>query len=186
MKITAITRYKHGELYAILNRLGWTQSELARRTGIQPGTIGYIINLAKRPSSKHANKIQSALGEAGVFFDPLSEWPEAFEGLGVGYKIEETRDIEPEALIGNREAMMIAAPQDDSREEVYVALESALSELSEREQSVLKHRFYENQTLDDIGKKCGVSRARVSQIEKKAIRTLRSPLRLQKLEEVIR
>ena len=58
MKITAITRYKHGELYAILQRIGWTQSELARQTNLRIGTIGDIINLVKRPTVEQADAIQ--------------------------------------------------------------------------------------------------------------------------------
>ena len=81
MKITALTRYKHGELYAVLKRLGWNQSELSRRSGLAATLVGRIINLQYRPSQKMADAIQKAIGEAGEFFDVLEQWPEDFKGL---------------------------------------------------------------------------------------------------------
>jgi RNA polymerase primary sigma factor len=65
-------------------------------------------------------------------------------------------------------------------------LRTVLSTLTEREQSVLDYRFgltdgY-SRTLEEVGKKFDVTRERIRQIEAKALRKLRHPTRLKKLE----
>jgi len=93
MKITAITKFKHGSLWAAIKQLGWTQAELARRTGLHQTQIGTIINLQQRPTEKEANTIQRVLGENGIYFDPTQEWPETFRGLPKRITIEQTKEV---------------------------------------------------------------------------------------------
>lgn len=180
MKITAITRYKHGELYAILRRIGWTQSELSRQTGIHPATIGNIINLAKRPTAEQADAIQKALGIAGEYLDVLAEWPETFEGLKPGYRREQTADVPLERLLDHPEVMQLAAPEyeDDGLEE---RVEDAMSKLSPRHRFVLRERFWNGELLATIARRTKTSRERVQQIEAAALRELRHPARLKSL-----
>ena len=56
---------------------------------------------------------------------------------------------------------------------------SALSELSERESSIIKLRFgldgNRSHTLKELGEIFGVTRERIRQIQQKALRKLRSP-----------
>lgn len=183
MKITAITRYKHGELYAVLNRLGWTQAELARRCGLDPGRVCEVININKRPSQKTADAIQKALGEAGEYFDVLEQWPETFEGIKPGTRKEETMEVPMECLLGCREAMMLPAPEQRSDNGLEAAIDECLETLTEREKRVLEARFYESKTLEDVAKEFGlVSRDRIRQIEAKALRKLHHPTRIRNLE----
>jgi RNA polymerase primary sigma factor len=61
-----------------------------------------------------------------------------------------------------------------------------LSELSERERMVLELRFglkdgYER-TLEEVGRQLNVTRERVRQIEAKALKKLRHPIRIKQLE----
>ena len=183
MKITAITRYKHGELYAILNRLGWTQSELARRAGLDAGRVGEVVNLNKRPSQKTANAIQNALGEAGEYFDVLEQWPETFQGIKKGTTKEETMEVPMECLIGCREAMKLPAPEQQSGDGLDTVMDECLATLTERERQVIEARFYEYRTLDEVGGQYRVGRERVRQIEAKALRKLRSFTRMEKLRQ---
>ena len=65
-------------------------------------------------------------------------------------------------------------------------LVTVLSELSERERTVLELRFglkdgYER-TLEEVGRKLNVTRERVRQIEAKALKKLRHPGRIKQLE----
>lgn len=64
-------------------------------------------------------------------------------------------------------------------------LEEALSELTDREQQVLRLRFGfddgHERTLEEVGKYFGVTRERVRQIEAKALKKLRHPVRSKKL-----
>ena len=65
-------------------------------------------------------------------------------------------------------------------------LQEVISTLSEREQKVLKLRFGVAdgcpRTLEEVGSMFTVTRERIRQIEAKALRKLRHPTRLQKLE----
>jgi len=65
------------------------------------------------------------------------------------------------------------------------ALFSVLGELSEREERVLRLRYglddNKPRTLEEVGKEFAVTRERIRQIEAKALKKLRSPMRIKKL-----
>ena len=69
------------------------------------------------------------------------------------------------------------------------ALTSILSTLTESEQEILRMRYgldgYEPMSLQQIGDKFNLSKERIRQIEKKAIRRLRHPSRSQKLKSFL-
>lgn len=87
-------------------------------------------------------------------------------------------------LIGDDKAISpeAAAAQAMLRQHI----EEALEELNPKEQEVLRLRFGLNdgreRTLDEIGKKFGVTRERIRQIEAKALKKLRSPKHRKKLQ----
>ena len=68
-------------------------------------------------------------------------------------------------------------------------LEEVLKTLTEREETVLRLRFGISdgypRTLEEVGNRFGVTRERVRQIETKALRKLRHPLRSRKLRDFI-
>lgn len=175
MRITAITKFKHGNLYAALKRLCWTQSELARKSGISPQAIGSIINLHTRPTEAQANAIQFALGEAGEFMDVLTEWPESFVRLQRGFKHEQTEEIPLERLIGNREQLQIEAPETVERLDTESAVREVIMKLPHRESIILMGIFFMGNTLDELGKMLRVDRERVRQIMNQSLRKLRQP-----------
>ena len=67
-------------------------------------------------------------------------------------------------------------------------LEQVFSTLNKQEAKVLKMRFgldtEEAQTLEDVGNQMGLSKERIRQIEIKALRKLRHPLRMKLLSEI--
>jgi RNA polymerase primary sigma factor len=69
------------------------------------------------------------------------------------------------------------------------AVEQALSELTEREQEIVRMRFGlddgQARTLEDVGKEFGVTRERIRQIEAKTLAKLRHPMRSQRLKEFL-
>jgi len=180
VKITAVTKFKHGELYAMLQRVGWKQSDLARNSGLSENRIGEIINLQRRPIQKEADAIQRALGTVGEYLDVLSEWPETFVGLKRGYRREQTIDVPMERLLDHPEALQIAAPeyQDDEIEE---RVKSVISKLLERNRQILIKRFWENKKLEEISNEIGVGKQQVHNLEKRSIRMLMHPARARKL-----
>ena len=69
------------------------------------------------------------------------------------------------------------------------AVKEALSELSEREQLVVRLRFGlddgQVRTLEEVGKEFGVTRERIRQIESKVLAKLRHPIRSQRLRDYL-
>ncbi len=67
-------------------------------------------------------------------------------------------------------------------------LRSALETLTPREREILKLRFGMNgrpQSLEEVGRKFGVTRERIRQIEAKALRKLRDPSRSERLKDFV-
>jgi RNA polymerase primary sigma factor len=82
------------------------------------------------------------------------------------------------------------APADAATKRMLAqAVEDALSELSEREQEVVKMRFGlidgTARTLEEVGREFGVTRERIRQIEAKTLAKLRHPQRSQRLKEFL-
>jgi len=57
--------------------------------------------------------------------------------------------------------------------DLYRLVEKAVNELTEKEQMVMNHRFFDEETLKEIGERLGVGRERIRQIEAKALRKIR-------------
>lgn len=185
MKITAVTKFKHGELFEALKKLGWRQADLARRTGLRQGEICDIINLRKRPKPDVIEKLQNAFGEAGVFIDVTALWPECFEGFKQPLILTQTRDVDEIQLVGLEEAFQIPQETSVDQELLAEAIDEAMSDLDPREKVVIQDRMA-GKTLESIGQKFGVTRDRIRQIEVKAIRNLRHPKRIKKIEAALR
>jgi RNA polymerase sigma factor (sigma-70 family) len=76
---------------------------------------------------------------------------------------------------GDQDAFLSTAQADRGviEHEISAALSLALGRLRERERVVIKRRFFEEKTLEEVGQEMGVTRERVRQIEARAIRRLR-------------
>jgi transcriptional regulator with XRE-family HTH domain len=189
VKISAITRFKHGALWGALKRLNWTQTDLAKKCGVSIGTISRIMLLKERPSQRLADVLQSVLGGAGVYIDVTQEWPESFRGLPHGAVVEQTRDIDASQLDAYRcfyDSLEKEAVNED-RLLMRDRVRAALNTLDDREKQVIVARFGLDadtpMTLEDTGRKFRVTRERVRQMEAKAIRKLRHPRRMAIIKE---
>ncbi len=89
--------------------------------------------------------------------------------------------IEDESIVGPAEA----ASGELLREQVH----TALKQLNPREREVLEMRFGlkdgQAHTLEEVGQEFGVTRERIRQIEAKALRKLRHPIRSRKLRDYL-
>lgn len=178
MKIAAVTHFKHGHLWQLLTKLGWTCADLSRRSGIYNGTIYLIVSLRKRPSPKTAQAIQNAFGEVGEFFDILEEWPEAFKGFEKPLKVLQYAEIDEETLLAYRDGdrdRLLAQSQNLIPGSMMV--EDMLEGLTERESAVITQRFGLGETrpksLEEIGRCLKIDRQLVNHSEGKALRKMR-------------
>ena len=68
--------------------------------------------------------------------------------------------------------------------EVKDAITQVLSTLTPREERVIRERFFNNKTLEEIGQTFSVTRDRIRQIEAKALRKMKHPSRSEILKKV--
>lgn len=111
--------------------------------------------------------------------EPISlNTPVAADGAGDG--VAELGDLVPDDAPGP--AATVAAAS------IRPCLDAALRTLSEREVAVLTQRFGldddQPRTLDEIGRRHGLTRERVRQIEAKALNRLRQPSRARVLADL--
>ena len=69
--------------------------------------------------------------------------------------------------------------------EIKNAITQVLSTLTPREERVIRERFFNNKTLEEVGQILSVTRNRIRQIEAKALRKLKHPSRSRKLRSFL-
>jgi transcriptional regulator with XRE-family HTH domain len=173
MLISAITKFKHGEMYRALKRAGWSQTELARRCNARIGTIADIINLKKRPSDEFMLKIQNAFGQAEIYFDIEKAWPEEFTGFNSKkmISIEQTKEIPVENLLTANDRQKYLLP---SNIEYDATMDKLMSNLSDRQQRLLKLHFLEGKSFTELADAEGCTCTTVANICKDALVILRN------------
>jgi RNA polymerase sporulation-specific sigma factor len=58
----------------------------------------------------------------------------------------------------------------------HIALGEAMAQLPQREQDILRLRFFEGRTQMEVSNEVGISQAQVSRLEKSALRQIRKAL----------
>jgi RNA polymerase primary sigma factor len=168
----------------------WIRQAINRAIADQARTIRIPVHMVETINklSRTARQLQQELGR-----EPSYE--EIAEAMGPGWdakRVEETLKIAQEPIsletpVGEEEESFYGdfIPDDTLPSPVKAAtqnllseaLEEALSHLSEREALVLKLRKGlidgREHTLEEVGKRLGVTRERVRQIEKRALRKLK-------------
>ena len=169
---------------------GWTQKQLAEVCGLGHQTICKIEGFRHYPGEDRADIIASALDcDTEIMFP---KWLEPFRVTKSSFN---TEHIITEQLLPNIvEHYQLPSNIDDTEEKIDKDLikekvRGLLETLSDREAKVLKMRFGLEDArplnLDEVGKKFGVTRERIRQIEDRAIRRLKHPTRRKKLEKFV-
>ena len=152
-----------------INKLARIQRQLLQDLGREP-TADEIAQQMELPSEK-VREIQKISQEPVSLETPIGEE----EDSHLGDFIEDSEAIVPL----ERASFRLLQEQ----------LESVLHTLSEREKEVIEMRFGlkdgQPRTLEEVGKKFGVTRERIRQIESKTLSKLRHPSRSQKLRDYL-
>jgi len=152
-------------------------AELARICDIGSGDAALIMGFKETPYRKSGvlrSYVERVCDALGVSVDAL--YPPQHLSSALETNISETElSFDDVQLLQHRpqneESAEMLAIESDKRN----AVDSVLSTLGEREESILRMRFYEGLTLDEVAERCGVTRGRIRQIEAKALRKLRHP-----------
>ncbi len=152
-----------------INKLTKTQRKLTLELGYEPS----IAELAEAMeiSQERVMEIMQIAREPASLETPIGEEDDS----NLGDFVADYNGVTPEE---NIEAVML-------REQIY----SILDDLKDREKQVIMRRFglgdNHPRTLEEVGREFDVTRERIRQIEAKAIRKLRNPVRSRKIKDFL-
>lgn len=174
---------------------GLTQKHMYLLTGISTSYLGHIETLRVIPTQHVMDEISAALDLPQDYLFPESLMEAIREGL-FDHRVAELEEQQIIKLTEGRRARLLS-PHITDEEMIHAAdqfflkkrLAEALTELSPREHKVLELRFGLDgggeRTLKQVAEHFGVFPERARQIEAKALRKLRHPLRSRKLKDFL-
>ncbi len=191
MRIRAKLSLKNDHLVAARESVGcFTQIEAARLVGTPPGSYGKCENFGAYPKKPELiSKYERAFRVPFEMLFP-KEYRDAVDKK-LGRPITRVFDIM--ALPEHRSFILPDTADsyeiEEMKENLINALDKSLDLLTEREAKVLKMRFGlsggNEYTLEEVAYEFRVSRERIRQIEAKALRKLKHPIRSKNLENFI-
>ena len=150
-----------GSILDGLRALDWVpRSVRRRRRELEAASERLEARLGRSPSETElAAELDLAVSDLGPM-EPAAEMVESTAELdGV---VRDPNAIDPHEVLAHRELLRI--------------LVDAIESLTEKERLVMTLYYYEDLTMKGVGEVLGVNESRVSQIHKKAVRTLRKRL----------
>ena len=149
----------------IMKARGWNMSDLAKATGMYATQVQGHLHRNLGISAESLIRYADALGcDMNAIFDGATD-------LNRFKEVRTREDMYPYNLI-----LKLFKDEADpiNIDNLYLPrFYKAFDELTAREKTVIEDIHIHNMTLDDIGKKFGVTRERIRQIEAKACRKLR-------------
>ncbi len=153
----------------VITKVGRVSRRLLQELGREPDNEEIAEELGITP-----NKVREALG---ISREPLS----------LSTPVGEDDDAQISDFVEDKAA--IAPPEAASLAMLRTEVENVLDSLTPRERRVLQLRFglvdARQLTLEEVGKRFGVTRERIRQIEAKALRKLRHPSRSKRLTDFL-
>ena len=159
-----------------------------------PSNVSELVNKIKKVSAPMIQKLnrfptsEELSAELGIEIDKIEtalDMSQAVASLDVPVSEDEETNMGDLIADPHLENPIKKLTEECNKEIV----ESVLSTLTKKEADVLRRRFGietgEPQTLEEIGQSYGVTRERIRQIETKAMRKMRHPMRVKVLREAL-
>jgi len=185
----ATIKIQQGRIRAAMEEVGIKSvAELSRLSGVSQSRIGKFVNFKLSPRTRDGHQWREGVTKICDVLrsNPDSIFPEHLDHEVLTNNIQQY--VEENQLSEGGHVLPLQIKEINARERKIVVNE-VLDTLTEREQTVLDHRFGLTQgyseTLEETGKKINGTRERARQIEANALRKLRHPRRLAKLTEVM-
>jgi RNA polymerase sigma factor (sigma-70 family) len=173
---------------------GITQVAMARLTGICQPYIHDIETLKRNPTEDEMIKIACVLEAPIDYLFPKETLAAVSAGVFSRRKAELNMPQVMSLTAARRQELLTDGGIEDVEEKIdhellTEAIHEVVNQLAPREQIVLSLRFGLDgkgpKTLEHVGEELGLSRARILQIENKALRKLRHPSRASGLKEFL-
>jgi RNA polymerase sigma factor (sigma-70 family) len=168
----ATLKIQQGRIKSLMRDLGIKSvSELSRRSGVSLNAIYEYVNFKNSPrrpdGSWRANIIPLCKALAA---EPNDVFPDHLNHEIATNCIQQFSDAAQ--LTGSSKPQLL--PPDEMGEiERDAILDEVLSTLGERERYILRGRFYEGMTCEEVGRKYMVTPERIRQIETRALLNMR-------------
>lgn len=159
-----------------------------------PSNVSELVNKIKKVSAPMIQKLnrfptsEELSAELGIEIDKIEtalDMSQAIASLDVPVSEGEETNMGDLIADPHLENPLKKLTEECNKE----IIEAVLSTLTTREADVLRRRFGletgEPQTLEEIGQSYGVTRERIRQIETKAMRKMRNPMRVKVLKEAL-
>lgn len=181
---------RNNRLISLRESLALTQKTLAKKTGIHPSIINEYECLRRKPTqiSKKTNVAiwQKSALDLALFFNVDVEWLFPVELDKVKIRdIVVTGSVEkmPSYFLNNDIPPVLTGMDFNEKIELQKQIKKVMLSISPREEKVLMMRFFEDKTLEEVGRALGIGPARIRQIEAKGLRKLRRPSSSKYLKE---
>lgn len=158
-----------------------SQAELAKRSGLSLITVSTLICMKRRPVSAVTGEwLDTAFAlSSALQVEPEELWTEKQRNMTLESNSREV-SMSEEAVMQLASGVRFEYNAIASK-----MLTEAMETLSPREQDVLHRRFFDGETLREIGDRQGVQQERIRQLEAKALRKMRHPSRSRGLRSII-
>ena len=165
---------------------GYRIKDLAAMIGVCVGTLSKLINGMASPKYEYGRRA----GEIKPWVLKLSKilnsdiedlFPREFCKIEIPSEKNLAGDPVAKNFIGSyslHHSQGVFPESEIFKKEIKFFINKILLTVNEREEAVLRGRFFENKTLEDLSKVYGVQKERIRQIEARALRKLRHPTRL--------
>lgn len=185
MNIALKVKAKNGVLQKFIDEMGWNQAEFARRLGCSICFVGEWFNMKNYPKSAELQERVSQL--IGKSF--IEIFPQALQDPNFIPPEEKTfyRNIDVKLLPTSKAQDLLPYHEDFDQFDTSNSIKKALATLTPREEKVIRMRFglegeEGEHTYEEVGGVCDISKTRIQQIERKALKKLKHPARAKMLK----
>jgi len=184
------SRIKNASLIGAREMAGLTIKKASQEIGVHYSSYCGYETMRLYPSEQMQKKICDFYRNLGIFLLEESVFPKELHKVKLKRKQITEGVIPKEDLISLSHIDRKLLPYFDGKKEIesYMLkeeLDEALSKLPYREEQIIRMRFQEEKSLDEIGRKFSITRERVRQIEAKALMMLKHPTRSKELREFL-
>lgn len=181
-------KVKNNLLYKKIYDTYGSVKNFCEANGISTAIVIQFLNFKYELYNKRNGELKDSVKKLlDIFKCPLNElFPENYKVVETNKHIREVSQQEIEAIsMQSPELQLLTYDIDSELEQTDLRnnIEKILSTLLPIESEVIRLRYLDGYTLEEAGKRIGISRTRVDQIAKKAIRKMIHPSRSKLLRE---